>query len=324
MKMNNFHENKENKKKISKLLPWIIGGVIALSPNVVKGQMKTFNDKLPLIENKNKIETVQKLNRTTTDDEYEWRKLWYIVDVDGYPVEFDSLRWAFKKNGEPINDTTYTLNVAGTTYVCGIYADTVVHSDSTEVNIVTYTYIEEPYDSLQAKDPSADFFGDSVETNNRWVHVLNNRYWYPDYTYTCTDQNTYYQQYEDGSVDHNGGTAVGYEYEGVTYEKSYMVDNTVYYLSISLDVNEPVNKPQMINLKVYPNPANIYFNVKLSNKSKGVLTLYDLEGRVIDKKIINNKSNVKIDASGLNSGNYILVFETDDGTKVSKRITLVK
>ncbi|MCD6226991.1 hypothetical protein J7J90_00675, partial [Candidatus Micrarchaeota archaeon] len=89
MKKVSFHENKENKKKISKLLPWVIGGVIALSPNVVKGQMKTFNDKLPLIENKNKIETVQKLNRTTTDDEYEWRKLWYIVDVDGYPVEFD-------------------------------------------------------------------------------------------------------------------------------------------------------------------------------------------------------------------------------------------
>ena len=103
-----------------------------------------------------------------------------------------------------------------------------------------------------------------------------------------------------------------------------MVDNTVYTLSIPLSVNEPINKPQLINIKVYPNPTNIYFNVKFSNKSKGVLTLYDLEGRVINKKIINNKSNVKIDASGLNSGNYILVFETDDGTKVSKMIVLVK
>jgi len=313
----------KSKKKMSKLLPWVIGGIIALSPGFVQSQ-SNFNNKLPLIS-KNKTETVQKLNRTPTDDEYEWRKIWYIVDIDGAPAEFDSLRWAFKKNDEPINDTTYTITHAETTYVCGVYADTVVSEpDRSEAWIVKYKYIEEPYDSLQAKDPTATFEGDSVTICSTWVYVTNIQYTYPGFSYIGTDQNTFYQQYDDGSVYNNAGAGVGYTYGSTTFEKNYMVDNTVYYLSIPLDVQEEINKPQSINMKIYPNPANLYFNIKLSSKSNGTITLYDMNGKIVDKKIINNKSTVKINASDLNSGNYILLFEDEKGTKVSKRIIVVK
>jgi len=303
------HRNKQNKQKykskkhrnlFSKILPIITAGVMAITPKLAKAQ---------------------------TTDEFEWRSFWYIIDIDETPVEFDSLRWAFKKNGLPINDTTYTITQAGTTYVCGIYADTVVSEpDSTEAWVVTYEYIEQPYSDLVRRSATGiTFEGDSVEQCSTWVHVTNIRYTYPGFVLIGTEQNTYYQQYEDGSVHDNAYSWVGYCSSPVK-EKSYMVDNNVYSFSIPLDIREEINKPQVINMRVYPNPANLYFNIKLSTKSNGTVTLYDMNGKIIDKKLINNNDNVKINASNINinSGNFIIVFESENGTKVSKRIILVK
>jgi len=267
--------------------------------------------------------TPKPLNAQTTD-EYEWRYLSAVIDTNGAMESYELIRWAFKKNGEPINDTTYTLNVAGTTYVCGVYADTVISEpDSDFAWVVTYKYVEEPYDSLQTKYPTATFRGDSVTTGTKWVYVTNIEYTYPGFSYWGTMQDVYYQQYEDGSVHDNAWGWVGYS-SSPSKEKCYMIDNTVYYLSIPLNIQERINKPQTVDLKIYPNPANVYFNIELNDKVKGKLTVYDLESRVIDKKIITGKTSVRIDASGLSSGGYIIVVETQDGTKVSKRIVLVK
>ncbi|MCD6418776.1 hypothetical protein J7M00_08350, partial [bacterium] len=80
--------------------------------------------------------------KAQTTDEYEWRYLSAIIDTNGAMESYELIRWAFKKNGEPINDTTYILNIAGTTYVCGTYTDTFFYSDTSDAYITYYTYVE--------------------------------------------------------------------------------------------------------------------------------------------------------------------------------------
>ena len=326
------YENKEKKtKKITKLFPWIISSVIALSPSIVKPDSQSFNHKLPLIE-KNKIQriqNVQKLNKTMDEDLYEWRKIWWGVVVDSEPVEYDSLRWAFKRNGAPLSDTSFTLTIDDTVYYCGVWADTVYEEPSNDFAwIVKFEYIEEPYESLQPKDPTADFIGDSVTTGTEWVHVTNIKYAIPGWVYIHTVQNTYYQQYDDGSLAEFTGTGVVF---CLSPEKSktYMADNTVYTLSVYLGIedenNNENNKPMILDFSVYPNPTNAWFIVKLPKEMNGILTLIDMNGHVIEKKRINNTNEVKINVADIHSGNYRIVIHTnDETTKVSKNVIIIK
>lgn len=80
-----------------------------------------------------------------------------------------------------------------------------------------------------------------------------------------------------------------------------------------------IDKRSMIS--VYPNPAEsgILVNFLNGNPIYGV-TIYSLDGRMIDKKINLNSSEVELDIRGLSNGMYIIACESDKGICVSKFI----
>jgi len=176
------------------------------------------------------------------EDDYEWRWLAAITEESGMPAIYDNYKWTYKKNDLPITnssggDTTYTITYGGDDYLCGVYADTAVVLYSSNVYVTSYRYVNEPHDSLVSWDPTARFEGDSVETGDEWVYVVCDYYVYPDFFYIGNEENTYFQQYADGSVKNNAGTGITLS-DIPDVAKSYVVDNTVYYFSISLNYIE--------------------------------------------------------------------------------------
>jgi hypothetical protein len=74
-------------------------------------------------------------------------------------------------------------------------------------------------------------------------------------------------------------------------------------------------------ISVYPNPAESEILVNFVNGNPIYeVTIYSLDGRMIDKKINLNSSEVELDIRGLSNGMYIIACESDKGISVSKFI----
>lgn len=92
----------------------------------------------------------------------------------------------------------------------------------------------------------------------------------------------------------------------------------------STAVNNIFNK-----ITAYPNPASEFVNINLQNITGNDITLsvVDVTGKVFTRKIIGNvvtkESNVKLDVSGLQSGNYIVVVTDGKGTKPKGTIKII-
>ena len=70
------------------------------------------------------------------------------------------------------------------------------------------------------------------------------------------------------------------------------------------------------SIMVYPNPASTTVNIKCDSMIKSV-TIYDIEGRVLETDLINNNS-AAIDITGKTNGLYFLKITSDKGSKVEK------
>ncbi len=70
------------------------------------------------------------------------------------------------------------------------------------------------------------------------------------------------------------------------------------------------------SISIYPNPANSKINVKANSAIKS-MNLYDIQGRIIETFIGNNKF---IDVSNKQNGIYFLKVTTEKGSKVEKII----
>jgi subtilisin family serine protease len=71
------------------------------------------------------------------------------------------------------------------------------------------------------------------------------------------------------------------------------------------------------NLVLYPNPTSDYLNI-VSTLDIKEITLFDINGKLIEKSI--KYKNNSIDVSSLEMGNYIILFETSNGS-ISKFFT---
>ncbi|WP_339889360.1 T9SS type A sorting domain-containing protein [uncultured Flavobacterium sp.] len=67
---------------------------------------------------------------------------------------------------------------------------------------------------------------------------------------------------------------------------------------------------------VYPNPVNDMVNIK-ANTAISSIEIYDVQGRIIHKKITNQKTE-SIDVSAYSNGIYFLKIKTEVGEKVEK------
>ena len=71
-------------------------------------------------------------------------------------------------------------------------------------------------------------------------------------------------------------------------------------------------------LQVYPNPANTYFNVRMPGADPASVSIYDISGRLLSRKVLLQNTNV--DISDLQSGAYILIFEDQKGNRGTRKL----
>ncbi len=63
---------------------------------------------------------------------------------------------------------------------------------------------------------------------------------------------------------------------------------------------------------IYPNPSNDKFSVRIKNDNEnGILTLYDLKGRIIIKQKFCNQAELTVETGMLENGIYILNIQTE-------------
>lgn len=74
------------------------------------------------------------------------------------------------------------------------------------------------------------------------------------------------------------------------------------------------------SLRVFPNPASNYVKVHLSSSSNGKVSIYDSTGKLLLQQMVTNQNQALISTSNLNTGLYLLSYESDSFKKVSKLI----
>lgn len=79
-------------------------------------------------------------------------------------------------------------------------------------------------------------------------------------------------------------------------------------------------------IKLYPNPVSKSSSLTVSvpdEYSKGKLTVYDFNGRIVDTKSLNSGDN-QYELTRLSAGNYIIQFESHDGSLKQSEKLIVK
>lgn len=79
-------------------------------------------------------------------------------------------------------------------------------------------------------------------------------------------------------------------------------------------------------IKLYPNPASKSSSLTVSvpdEYSKGKLTIYDFNGRIVETKLLNSGDN-QYELSRVPAGNYIVRFESHDGSLKQSEKLIVK
>ena len=115
--------------------------------------------------------------------------------------------------------------------------------------------------------------------------------------------------YNKASIFFNFGT------EGATAgEKIYYFDNVSFGTSLG------INDTELSEFKVYPNPTNSIWNVKINNQNITSVEVYDILGKQV-LLLKANATEVAIDATELVNGIYLVKILS---TKGSKTLKLVK
>lgn len=122
----------------------------------------------------------------------------------------------------------------------------------------------------------------------------------------------------------NGNSNFGFNYQqldnnsytGTTYYrlKQEDLDGRTNYSVVRLVKGEIENQ---VTMQVWPIPANGYFNIKVTGLNKeDQLLLFDMNGRMIQKHIIQNQSQLRV--NGLPAGTYLVKLGSDQsiGQKV--------
>ncbi len=75
-------------------------------------------------------------------------------------------------------------------------------------------------------------------------------------------------------------------------------------------------------IKVYPNPAQSFVNIKADTESRIQVSIFDISGRMLGQNQV--LANGRIDISDLNNGVYILMLEDESGKRGSQKLIVNK
>ena len=85
-------------------------------------------------------------------------------------------------------------------------------------------------------------------------------------------------------------------------------------------VSLPLNQKRTVESNVYPNPSNDVWNVKTNNTVINTVQVFDILGKQV-MTLTPKSTELKIDASTLNTGLYIAKIATPNGVS---NIRLIK
>ncbi len=112
-----------------------------------------------------------------------------------------------------------------------------------------------------------------------------------------------------------------------TYSSTYSLNlvNTIFPIVCTSSVG--IEESLTNNILIYPNPANDILNIDLANygNNKVDVEIFNSIGGLI--KSIENKSMspmMKIDLADVKSGIYYIIIKTEEGSSLSKKITIMK
>ena len=107
-----------------------------------------------------------------------------------------------------------------------------------------------------------------------------------------------------------------------TVVDSFMSDSAVFYRCIPYSLSNiatPVNA-DAVSCIIYPNPCTDYFSIETSYIAKQILSLFDIDGKLVLTKSICGKTI--IDARNLKEGIYMLSITTNDSI-INKKLVIV-
>lgn len=93
--------------------------------------------------------------------------------------------------------------------------------------------------------------------------------------------------------------------------------SSLYGISPCLLVTNVKNTSKIGGVKIYPNPNNGKFTIKLNNTENATIEIYTISGQFILQKIVT-KNTIQIDLSNYQKGMYFVKVNTPNGTMVKK------
>lgn len=94
------------------------------------------------------------------------------------------------------------------------------------------------------------------------------------------------------------------------------MQSTIWEYDATTDIDEISNEV----VSIYPNPSDGLVNINFDNSSSRILKIYDVNGKIILDRTIENSQN-QLDLSGQPKGVYFISI-TSDGKEVSKKLIL--
>jgi hypothetical protein len=120
-----------------------------------------------------------------------------------------------------------------------------------------------------------------------------------------------------------GSGAIDYQWYALNPLISIMVydhnTNTLYYTGATVTGISEQNYPAT-TVNIYPNPTSDQFYIEANTTDKLNVDLYDVNGRHVFSKSVNNKSNINV--TTLDDGIYTLTIKTVDHV-INKKLAIL-
>ncbi len=95
---------------------------------------------------------------------------------------------------------------------------------------------------------------------------------------------------------------------------------------VAVEEKEQSAQPSRSHIDVYPNPFNAVMTIEYSvpNKKTPEITIYNIEGKVVEKlESINSTDKISVNTDNWSSGMYLVVMKTDNAIE-TRKVVLVK